>query len=250
MTPICTAMAQASGSGQDIAISVIIPARNEEQEIGATLNAIRRARAAVAPARIEIILVDNLSTDRTAAIARAGGDIRYVHCSRLKAPCARNHGATLAQGRILVFIDADTRIPETGLARVLSLADRFDVGIFGIRGEESGWRGSCWWLFWNTVRHLPLAHAKALPAFMFCTRGAFETYGPFDETVVIGEEWPLTAGCYRRDRRRFIFDHALQAATSNRRMEKQPFGYTRTFFKYVWAVLHRSGRIRYSDRIR
>ena len=80
--------------------------------------------------------------------------------------------------------------------------------------------------------------------------GSVQTYGPFDESVVIGEKWPLTAACYRQDRERFIYDESLYATTSNRRMEKQRFGYTLTFLKYVWAVLHRSGRLRYSDWIR
>lgn len=231
-------------------LSVIIPARNEEAELAATLEAIRSACESIGRKRAEVILVDNLSTDRTAEIAQNTPDIRYVTCRRLKAPCARNYGASLAKGRILVFVDADTKIPVNGLARVLELATNHHVGIFGIRGEGNGWRSSCWWRFWNTVRHLPLAHAKALPAFMFCTRTAFRNYGPFDENVVIGEEWPITSSCYKMNRKYFIYDHSMYAVTSNRRMEKQPFGYTLTFLKYVWAVLHRSGRINYSDQIR
>ena len=231
-------------------LSVIIPARNEESELEATLEAVGQARARICPRVSEVMVVDNLSTDETASIAQGHKDVRYLRCERLKAPCARNYGAARARGRILVFIDADTRIPAQGLEHILELATRYQVGIFGIRGQGKGRRSRCWWLFWNAVRHLPLAHAKALPAFMFCTRAAFQTYGPFDESVVIGEEWPLTAACYRQDRERFIYDESLYATTLNRRMEKQRFGYTLTFLKYVWAVLHRSGRLRYSDWIR
>jgi glycosyltransferase involved in cell wall biosynthesis len=239
-----------TASHDAIALSVIIPARNEESQLEATLKAIRVARSHVGAHLVEVILVDNLSTDRTAEIARANSDVRYVRCNRLKAPCARNHGATLARGPVFAFVDADTRIPRCGLARILELAGRYRVGIFAIRGEGTGVRASCWWGFWNAVRHLPLPHAKAMPAFMFCTRAAFLAYGPFDESVVIGEEWPLTATCYRESRDRFIYDHTVHAETSNRRMERQSFGYTRTFLKYAWAILHRSGRVRYSDRIR
>lgn len=231
-------------------ISVIIPARNEERAIGGTLDAIRTATGAVGGATVEVILVDNLSTDRTAEIARRYAGVRCVPCDRLKAPCARNYGAGISSGRILVFVDADTRIPRNGLVRVLELAQAHRVGIFRICGDGNDFCSRLWWFFWNTVRHLPIAHAKALPAFMFCTREAFDSLGPFDESVVIGEEWPLTAECYSRDRRRFIYDCSTSAVTSDRRMALQRFGYIRTFFKYVWAVLHKSGRIYYADTIR
>lgn len=231
-------------------VSVIIPARNEAYEIGRTLDAVRRAGARLHPRVVEIILVDNLSTDGTVAIARQHPDVTVASCARLRAPCARNHGARLATGALLVFVDADTRIPAHGLARAAELAARHAVGIFRIEGDGGDWRSRAWWRFWNVVRQLPLAHAKALPAFMFCTREAFDRYGPFDEGVSIGEEWPLTATCYRRDRRRFIYDRSVCALTSDRRMARQRFGYTRTFLKYVWAILHRSGRLNYSDRIR
>jgi hypothetical protein len=33
-------------------------------------------------------------------------------------------------------------------------------------------------------------------------------------------------------------------------MEMQPFGYSRTLLRYVWAILHPSGRVEYSDRWR
>lgn len=234
----------------EIDLSVIIPARNEAKAIEATLEALRLARIKLGLSRAEIILVDNLSTDGTAEIASRHADVRRVRCERLKAPCARNHGAMQARGRVLVFVDADTRIPENGLVRVMELSDRYQVGIFRLRGDGNDWRSRLWWWFWNTVRRLPLPHAKALAAFMFCTRSAFDLYGPFDEEVVIGEEWPLTASCYSNDPQRFIYDRSMCAVTSDRRMAQQPFGYTRTFLKYVWAILHRSGRLCYPDNIR
>jgi len=56
---------------------------------------------------------------------------------------------------------------------------------------------------------------------------------------------------HRRQRpQRFVYDRTLTGYTSNRRMEVQSFGYIRTFLKYAWAILHRSGRIHYTDAIR
>ena len=89
-----------------------------------------------------------------------------------------------------------------------------------------------------------------MPAVMFCTAEVFDEFGPFDEEVCIGEEWPILARVYHERRAQFVYDRTLTALSSSRRMERQPFGYLRTFAKYVWAVLHKSGRIHYSDQIR
>jgi len=100
------------------------------------------------------------------------------------------------------------------------------------------------------VRRLPLARAKALPAFMFCTREVFDRFGPFDESVQIGEEWPILTGLYHHQPAHLIYDRSIAAITSNRRMTRQRYGYTKVFFKYIWAVLHHSGRNGYPDTFR
>jgi len=74
--------------------------------------------------------------------------------------------------------------------------------------------------------------------------------GPFDERVVISEEWPILAGLYRRRPRRLVYERTLVARTSSRRMELRRFGYLRTFCKYVWAILMPAGRRVYSDHVR
>lgn len=245
-------------------LSLIIPARNERAQIAGTITAALdsvaqlesrpRASLHLDRTRCELLVVDNLSTDGTADAVRAfaPAGVRLLGCPRLKAPCARNWGAAHAQGRIFVFIDADTWIPREALRRVLALADGQGrgAGIFALASQEPGARAWIWWQFWNQVRRLPLAHAKAMPAFMFCTREVFERHGPFDERVVIGEEWPILAGLYREAPRRLVYDRRTVARSSSRRMDLQPWGYTRTYLKYLWAILHASGRLHYPDTIR
>ena len=67
---------------------------------------------------------------------------------------------------------------------------------------------------------------------------------------MIAEEWPLTAAAYRRHPERFLYDRTLTARTSSRRMELQPFGYLRTFVKWVSVVLFAWARTDAYDRIR
>lgn len=246
-------------------VSIIIPARNEAALIAGTLEAALRAagHAAGRPEAVphlagtgvEIIVVDNASDDHTALIVQRFVErhgVRLAHWPQRKAPCARNHGARLARGRLLIFVDADTHIPMETVARVQHWLDGEGhlAGIGRLASLEPGLRAWAWWTFWGLMRELPLARAKAMPALMFCTRAAFHAFGPFDESVVIGEEWPILAGVYRAHPRRFIYDRALTARSSSRRMALQPFGYVRTFAKYVWAVLHRSGRLAFTDRVR
>lgn len=236
-------------------LSVIVPARNEQRLIESTLQCILQAAHHVGRDAIEIIVVDNASSDGTwAAIERyaRSDDIVALRLETLGAARARNHGRNVATGEILVFIDADTRIDPDCLSRIINHCDdhHMEAGITRLAGFEGGVRAHIWWLFWEHVRRLPMARAKAMPALMFCRASVFDELGPFDEEVAIGEEWPILAGLYRRRPQRFVYDRTMTALSSSRRMEMLRFGYLRTFLKYVWAILHKSGRIHYTDRIR
>jgi glycosyltransferase involved in cell wall biosynthesis len=263
------------------AISVIVPARNEEALIGATVDAILAAAWAIKDAPgmgggtrgdralscaraprgehlddtpVEVIVVDNMSTDGTAAAVRDRGaqGVRIVQCERLKAPCARNFGAERAAGRILVFVDADTIVPPNALARVLELCDRggYECGLFRLASLEGGARAFLWWTFWGFARSFPLPQAKGMPAFMFCSRAVFDEFGPFDEEIVIGEELCITGGLYAARPERFLYDREVTARSSDRRMSLRPFGYSRTFLRYLWSIVHPSGRVHHPDHLR
>lgn len=244
-------------------ISVIIPARNEEFLIGRTIASVLAATRCLQRSRlsksrrprVELLVVDNNSTDDTCAIVKSyeqSHEVRLLHCHELGAARARNLGARHANGELLVFLDADTSVSPEALTRVAELngEQSFEAGITRLASLEGGWTAWLWWTFWEYVRCLPLARAKAMPAFMFCTRAVFDEFGPFDERVAIGEEWPILASLYRTRRSRLVYDRTLTACSSSRRMELQPFGYWRTFAKYVWAILHFSGRVNFSDRFR
>jgi glycosyltransferase involved in cell wall biosynthesis len=236
-------------------VSVIIPARNERRLVGQTLDCVLNAVRHLGDTSTEVIVVDNASTDGTGDILdryAADRGVLALRLDRLGAARARNHGRANASGRILVFVDADTQIPPECLQRIVEHCEESGVeaGITRLAGLDGGVRARLWWLFWEHVRRLPLSRAKAMPALMFCTAAVFDEFGPFDEEVAIGEEWPILASLYRHRPGRFMYDRSITALSSSRRMQAQPFGYLRTFGKYVWAVLHISGRRYYSDRVR
>jgi glycosyltransferase involved in cell wall biosynthesis len=92
-------------------ISIVIPAYNEAENIGACLEALVRQTTAEP---FEVIVVDNGSTDRTAGIAREFQDrlsLRVVPEPRKGRGAARATGCRLADGEIIFCTDADTCVP-------------------------------------------------------------------------------------------------------------------------------------------
>jgi len=249
----------------DTRLSIVIPARNEEaliaEVIEAILVSVARAlgisrRALWLPdTSFEVIVADDGSEDDTVAIVRTFVDdagVRLLPCVGRTCAAARNAGVAVSSGRVLCFVDADTIVPEHAVARILDLheGDRRCLVLYRLVSREPGIRAWLWWTFWGLARNLPLARAKSMPAFMSCDRAHFEAYGPFQESWLIAEEWPLTRAAYRYHRARFLYDRSLSALTSSRRMELQPFGYSRTFLKWVSVVLFASARTHAYDRIR
>src|SRR5574341_209471 len=111
-------------------VSVIVPVLNEESSIGATLQALMK----LAPQ--EAIVVDGGSSDRTREIAARFG-VKVVSSERGRAR-QMNRGARQAGGDVLLFLHADTRLPQTAFSDIASalsdpryLGGRFDVALDG-----------------------------------------------------------------------------------------------------------------------
>src|SRR2546430_12987352 len=102
-------------------ISFIVPAYNEETELPSTLGAIRAATSGLSQP-VEIIVVDDASTDATPEIAEQAG-ARVVSIHRRQIGAARNAGARAAQGEYLFFVDADTRINKTHVTEAMALLE-------------------------------------------------------------------------------------------------------------------------------
>lgn len=104
-------------------VSIVIPVYNEADSLDACLRAI--ARQTVRPC--EVLVVDNNSTDGSAAIAQ-----RYPFVTLLREPRqgvihARNYGFDTACGDIIGRIDADTSLPADWVATVVRLFSESDI---------------------------------------------------------------------------------------------------------------------------
>ena len=117
-------------------VSVVVAAYNEERWIGACL---RSLRAQTHP-DLEIIVVDDGSRDRTAQIIAAHG-VRLVKTAHRGCGAARDAGAGVASGRVLVFLDADEIYAEDFVEQLVApLAEPEVRGTFpgGVRWLNPG----------------------------------------------------------------------------------------------------------------
>jgi hypothetical protein len=126
------------------ALSVLIPARNEEHAIGAAVQAVLASRGV----ELEVLVLDDQSEDATAdvvsAIAERDSRVRLLRGKPLPAGwCGKQFACSLlaraACHPLLVFLDADVRVAPAGLSRMAAFLEqsRADL-VSGIPLQETG----------------------------------------------------------------------------------------------------------------
>ena len=177
---------------------------------------------------MEVIVVDNNSTDETATVAEDMG------ATVVREPVqgigrARNRGASVAQGDVLVCVDADVTVPTTLLGAIHEATS--DPACLG-GGVEVEYRPQrlvirlylrCW-------QQLARLTGMVQGATQFCRRSALESAGGYDESVWIGEDvdffWSLKKLAKERGQSVQIV-RSPRVLPSTRRFDKLP----------VWKVL-------------
>lgn len=105
--------------------SIVIPAHNEEKYLPRGLAAVSAAQARVA-FPVEVIVVDNASTDRTAELARAWG-ASVVREDKRQIARVRNTGVAAARGEFVLTVDADSAMHPDTLRVAADLLRRGDI---------------------------------------------------------------------------------------------------------------------------
>ncbi|HSC96152.1 MAG TPA: glycosyltransferase [Burkholderiales bacterium] len=215
-------------------VSVVVPAFNEEQLLPGSLRSIRAAMEAFDRRgwASELIVCDNNSTDRTAAIAReAGARVVFEPVNQISR--ARNAGAAAAGGDWLIFVDADSHpTPEL----FSEAADAIAAGRCLAGGSTvaymNGSRAAALAVgFWNALSRIA---RWAAGSFIFCEAAAFRAAGGFSEELYASEEVDLSRRLKRiarRDRRTIVILHRHPLLTSDRKL--QLYGWRRL----TWFVL-------------
>jgi len=116
---------------------VIVPARNEEACLGACLESL----VAQTGVTLEIIVVDDGSTDRTRQIAQSFAGVHVIDAAPLPPDwTGKNNamwtGASQARGEWLLFTDADTVHRSGSLARALAEAQQHDAALLSYSPEQ------------------------------------------------------------------------------------------------------------------
>jgi len=181
--------------------SIIIPAHNEEEYLPRLLDSIEVARSNYSGGRdqIEVIVADNLSTDRTAEVAAARG-ARVVTVTKRRIAAARNGGARAASGELLCFIDADSAVHPRTFDTIdeAMKSGRYIWGVTGAVLERKSFA-----LMVTYCVAIPLVLLTGLDTGLsFCRREDFETVGGYDENRLYAEDVILPLALRRLGRKR------------------------------------------------
>ena len=166
-------------------LSIIIPALNEGDNIGPTLDSVTKSGP-----NIEVLLVDGGSTDHTTEVARACG-ARVITSERGRGT-QMHRGACEAQGTVLWFVHADTTVPTGAGDRIMStMQDEHVVGgNFEVR--FSGERGAARFMTWlyPQLRRLGLCYGDSA-IFVRCDAyfkaGGFKSFPIFEDLELLRE---------------------------------------------------------------
>jgi glycosyltransferase involved in cell wall biosynthesis len=203
------------------AVSIIIPAFNEERLIGETLARVKEAMGAFGASgwQTELIVCDNNSTDHTAELARAAG-AKVVFEEINQIGRARNAGAAAATGQWLVFIDADSRPSRELFAEAAEqmVSGRCLAGGCTVRLDGKHRPANAVTRLWNGISR---AGTFLAGSFIFCEAAAFHEAGGFSPDLFAGEEIDLSRRLKRLARqrgKRMVILHRHPLVTSARKV--------------------------------
>lgn len=175
-------------------ISIIIPSHNEGDDVLATVDCIRRH----SPANIQVIVVDDGSTDHSAAALKLlanQGQIDLLRGEKLGAIGARNAGARLARAPLLGFVDAHCYTPNNWLTPLLEAfvqnpqIHALSPVIACTKNLTAKGYGATWLNDELTLDWLPFAQGVTEVPFIggaatFVRKASFEQVRGFDEGIV------------------------------------------------------------------
>ena len=209
-------------------LSIIIPAFNEEKCLPDTLKKVYEALAK-ARCNLEVIVVDNRSIDKTGEIAKNSGAI-VVFETEHNIGKVRNTGAKTASGDLLIFVDADTQVPQKLFQKIIeTMADeKCFGGAVAVEYEnfERKWMKFylLGWHFWSAFLNMKQG------ATQFCRKTAFMEIGGYDESVYMGEDvefyWRLSKLAEQNGGYLHFIENP-KVVTSSRRFDKMN----------VWKIL-------------
>lgn len=220
-------------------ISLVIPAYNEAAYIGPCLDS---AIANTHGKLQQIIVVDNASTDNTAGIARERPGVTVIREDRKGTGHARQTGLEHATGDIVVYIDADTQVPEGWVEKIeRAFADPEVVLLSGpYRYYDIVWYkrwllNSLWWI--SAPATSAAVGFMALGGNMAMKRTVLQSVG-FDRSIAFfGDDTDIARRMHKAGKT--LWRMSFYINTSARRFQQMGIVRTNALYvaNYLWPVI-------------
>lgn len=214
-------------------VSIIVTTRNEERNIGKCLESIKEQTYP----KLQIIVVDNNSTDKTKEIAKEY--TKYIYNKGPERSAQRNYGAKKANGEYVLFIDADmelsSKVIEECVKKLSVLSDQLSEKEVGgvIIPEESFGVG-----FWAKAKALERSFYlgnNEIEAARFFPKKVFSASGGFDEALTGPEDWDFSQRVrlkYKIERIAAFIRHNEGELSLKRTLQKKYY-YAKKFGPYM-----------------
>lgn len=224
-------------------ISLVIPAYNEEKYIGQCLDSVLRNSD---PRIIEIIVVDNGSSDRTAEVAKERQGVRVVLEERKGTNMARQRGLQESSGDFVAYIDADTIMPKDWTEKAEKIFSK-DSRIVSLSGPYRYYDGPkiqnriieiLWYMFAPLMYRL--AGYMVLGGNFIAKRSALMAMGGLDTSIKFyGDDTDIARRLHKQGKVVFRMDFFIYS--SSRRFSKEgPIKITLLYaINFLWAVIFR-----------
>ena len=238
-----------------VKLSIVIPAYNEEAYLGDCLrHVLDEVAKAGACGPVEVVVVDNASTDATPEVASSFPGVRVVHEPDKGLTKARQRGLDEARGAIIGYVDADTRMPAGWICTVVGAFDA-DPGTVCVSGPyvyydlRAGSKllvRAYWWLARPVAA---ITGYMAVGGNFAARRDLLLKIGGFDRSIAFyGEDTDIARRLSEVGRVRFLMQLVMQ--TSARRLKAE--GLVRTAAVYALnffseALLKRPATSSYRD---
>jgi glycosyltransferase involved in cell wall biosynthesis len=187
--------------------SIIIPAYQEEDYIENTL------KSAFHP-ETEIIVVTNGCTDKTAKIAMRYAD-KILELENKGVSKARNEGAKIASGSKLIFLDADIKLQNNTIEKILN--SKYSIGTCYSKPDVNKFVP-------KTLMQLkkPFQHLGWSSGLIFCSKEVYNKMNGFDENMDFGEDGKFIRKAKKIGKFGVVNTHVIN---SMRRFEKEGYTY-------------------------
>jgi len=171
-------------------LSFVIPAYNEEETLPVVLRSIRQCVPDVCS--YEIIVADNGSSDETAVVAKVANARVFVE-KDVTVSGLRNRGASIANGAVLIFLDADVVLTRDWGINIAAVVQELHENPDMVTGswygvpESPNWIERYWYkpLLKGRNTHINGGH-------LIIDRGVFDRLGGFDDRLETGEDYEFS----------------------------------------------------------